>query len=392
MPEGVVRSLKHRGLPAPDGALRDAGGNPTNDPAALYTDPRGTIQPLGGAFGYRGTALGMLVDVLAALLADDDTDDIARAGSNLAMLAIATDQEFSARARRMGDYIRTSPPLDDSRPVMLPGERELREARRAADGPISVDAPTWAALLKLAGGGRSPTAGRLTLTGAKTEGYGCRTPIDWRRRKKPAFGRSPKPVASLGGSSQGSEGKPISRAAAPGRSLPSGGRFGRETEMTKTKYLSGMAGAALLATATFAATGHAEDKQLYIIGVFHADVSNSFSSVVKKGVEQAGKDLDVKVEFVGPDKFDVVAQGQLIEAAIAKKPDGLFVSLPDCDALKPMVQEAVKAGIPVMSFNSGANCFKDVGSLVHVAEDGIQEGLGAGEPACQARRQERASA
>jgi len=30
--------------------------------------------------------------------------------------------------------------------------------------------------------------------------------------------------------------------------------------------------------------------------VFHADVSNSFSSVVKKGVEQAGDDLNVKVE------------------------------------------------------------------------------------------------
>lgn len=97
----------------------------------------------------------------------------------------------------------------------------------------------------------------------------------------------------------------------------------------------------------------AQDKPLYIIGVFHADVSNSFSSVVKKGVEQAGKDLGVKVEFVGPEKFDVVAEGQLIEAAIAKKPDGLFVSLADCDALKPMVQDARAAGIPVMSFNAG---------------------------------------
>ena len=96
-------------------------------------------------------------------------------------------------------------------------------------------------------------------------------------------------------------------------------------------------------------------------------MSNSFSSVVKKGVEQAGADLGVKVEFVGPDKFDVVQQGQLIEAAIAKGPDGLFVSLPDCDALKPAVQQAIDAGIPVMSFNSGAACFKDVGSLVHIA-------------------------
>jgi len=147
----------------------------------------------------------------------------------------------------------------------------------------------------------------------------------------------------------------------------------------KAKILSGLASAVLLATVAMTGPIASQDKQLYIIGVFHADVSNSFSSVVKKGVEQAGKDLGIKVEFVGPDKFDVVAEGQLIEAAIAKKPDGLFVSLPDCDALKPMVEEATKAGIPVMSFNSGASCFKQAGSLVHVAEDGITAGIGAGE-------------
>jgi simple sugar transport system substrate-binding protein len=148
--------------------------------------------------------------------------------------------------------------------------------------------------------------------------------------------------------------------------------------MQRVMHLAGLTAAGLLAAAAVSAA-QADDKQLYIIGVFHADVSNSFSSVVKKGVEQAGKDLNVKVEFVGPDKFDVVAEGQLIEAAIAKKPDGMFVSLPDCDALKPVVQDAIKAGIPVMSFNSGAGCFRDAGSLVHVAEDGMEAGLGAGQ-------------
>jgi simple sugar transport system substrate-binding protein len=148
--------------------------------------------------------------------------------------------------------------------------------------------------------------------------------------------------------------------------------------MKRVTHLAGLTAAGLL-VATAIGSANAADKQLYIIGVFHADVSNSFSSVVKKGVEQAGKDLNIKVEFVGPDKFDVVAEGQLMEAAIAKKPDGMFVSLPDCDALKPMVQDALKAGIPVMSFNAGAACFRDAGSLVHVAEDGVQGGIGAGE-------------
>jgi hydroxycarboxylate dehydrogenase B len=146
VPEGVVRNLKYRGLAAPAGALRDAAGRETTDPAAIYTTPRGTIQPLGGAFGYRGTALAMLVEVLAALCAEDDTDDRAREGSNLAMIAIAADAAFAGRAARMAAYLRSSPPLDPARPVLLPGEREQVATAALAGRRISVDGPTWAAL------------------------------------------------------------------------------------------------------------------------------------------------------------------------------------------------------------------------------------------------------
>jgi hydroxycarboxylate dehydrogenase B len=147
-PEGVIRGRLHLGHNAPDGALRDAQGRPTHDPAVLYASPRGALQPLGGDVGYRGTALAVLVDVLAALLAHDEADDPERAGSNLAMLAIATDIEFADRAARMGRYIRSTPPLDPARPVMLPGERERLHARDAAGAPFTVDHPTWAALLR----------------------------------------------------------------------------------------------------------------------------------------------------------------------------------------------------------------------------------------------------
>src|SRR5262249_54324459 len=150
-PEGVIRSLMNRDLNAPPGALRDAGGSPTSDPSALYRTPPGTLQPLGGAVGYRGTALALLVEILAALLAEDDTDDPGRRGSNLAMLAIATEGSFTERAERMGNYVRSSPPIDPRAPVMLPGEREHKEALRIGEGPISVDGPTWEAMVATAG-------------------------------------------------------------------------------------------------------------------------------------------------------------------------------------------------------------------------------------------------
>ena len=63
-PEGIVRRLRDRGLEAPVGALRDADGELTTDPAVLYATPRGAIQAFGGDLGYRGTALGLFVEVL----------------------------------------------------------------------------------------------------------------------------------------------------------------------------------------------------------------------------------------------------------------------------------------------------------------------------------------
>jgi LDH2 family malate/lactate/ureidoglycolate dehydrogenase len=109
-PEGVIRSLLHRGLKAPPGALRDGFGAATDNPATLYGNPRGAIQPLGGSVGYRGTALAIFVEVLAALLAEDESDDLARKGSNLAIIAVACDDALADRTARMAQYIRACPP------------------------------------------------------------------------------------------------------------------------------------------------------------------------------------------------------------------------------------------------------------------------------------------
>ncbi len=152
VPEGVIRSLMNRGLPAPEGAIREPDGTPTTDPRAIYGTPRGAIQPLGGAFGYRGTALGILVDVLAALLAEDDADDPKREGSNLAMLAIAVDGGFAGRSAQMTNYIRSSPPIDPARPVMMPGEREQQEMARSGGRAVLVDGPTWTSMVARASG------------------------------------------------------------------------------------------------------------------------------------------------------------------------------------------------------------------------------------------------
>ncbi|MCY7419320.1 MAG: Ldh family oxidoreductase [Chloroflexi bacterium] len=142
--EGVVRSLRNRGLPTPDGFLRDADGLPTMDPGALYATPRGAIQAFGGPLGYRGTALALLVEVLTTLLSDESIDDPTSVGTDMTLIAIQPSDGFGELAARLSEHIRSTLPIDPMRPVLMPGDRE-RAAASAATG-LLVDAPTWAAL------------------------------------------------------------------------------------------------------------------------------------------------------------------------------------------------------------------------------------------------------
>jgi simple sugar transport system substrate-binding protein len=101
--------------------------------------------------------------------------------------------------------------------------------------------------------------------------------------------------------------------------------------------------------------------------------------VAANGVEAAGEDMGVTVEYQAPETFDMVAMSDLIDAAVASQPDGLVVSIPDADALGPSIKAAVDAGIPVISMNSGSDDFADLGVLVHVGQTEFEAGLIAGQ-------------
>ena len=82
--------------------------------------------------------------------------------------------------------------------------------------------------------------------------------------------------------------------------------------------------------------------------ITHGQASDPFWSVVKKGVDQAAKDMGVTAIYESPTSatFDVVAMSRLIDTAVAAHPDGLVVSIPDPTGLGPSIKAAVAAGIP----------------------------------------------
>lgn len=113
--------------------------------------------------------------------------------------------------------------------------------------------------------------------------------------------------------------------------------------------------------------------------VTHGQAIDGFWGVVRNGVAQGAKDMGVTVNYSAPDtESDMVKMSQLIEAAIAKNPDGIVVSIPNPDALGPAIKKAVDAGIPVISMNSGSDVFRDLGVLAHVGQTEYEAGFGAG--------------
>jgi len=120
-------------------------------------------------------------------------------------------------------------------------------------------------------------------------------------------------------------------------------------------------------------------KKPHIIVVTHRQVSDSFWVVVKNGVQLAAKETGANVEYRAPEKFDMVAMSQLIDAAVASKPDGLVVYIPDADALGKSIKAAVAAKIPVISMNSGSDVSKSLGCLTHIGQEEEYAGKKAGE-------------
>jgi len=117
-----------------------------------------------------------------------------------------------------------------------------------------------------------------------------------------------------------------------------------------------------------ATSGGVTQRGYRIAVVTHGQASDPFWSVVANGVSAAAKDMGVTAEYNAPQTFDMVAMSQLIDAAVASKPDGLIVSIPDADALGPSIKKAVDAGIPVISINSGSDVFKSLGVLAHIGQ------------------------
>jgi simple sugar transport system substrate-binding protein len=148
--------------------------------------------------------------------------------------------------------------------------------------------------------------------------------------------------------------------------------------------LVGSLAAILLAMPRVTSAPAAEPEQIRIAFIAHTSFSHSggFWATIKNGAEQAAKDLtghNVHVEFLAPEQEDPSVMAGVIGAAVATNPSAIAVSLPAVDAERGPIQAAVSKGIPVVTYNSGVDDFRSVGSLAHVGSVESEAGLAAGD-------------
>lgn len=136
------------------------------------------------------------------------------------------------------------------------------------------------------------------------------------------------------------------------------------------KRIASTALAGLLALSGMSAAAHADGlkapEDVRIVFVVHGIASDSYWSVVKRGVDDAAELLGAQIDYYHPQEFDVVEQARLLNAAIASKPDGIVVSIADADAMRASITSALAANIPMVVIDSGETQGAEMGTTAYV--------------------------
>lgn len=111
----------------------DAAGEPTADPAVLFSSPPGTLLPMGGLdHGHKGYALGLMVEAITSGLAGHGRSDPKEGwGASIFIQVLAPElfggaEKFRRETGHLAATCRANPPRPGVERVRLPGESGLR--------------------------------------------------------------------------------------------------------------------------------------------------------------------------------------------------------------------------------------------------------------------------
>jgi len=101
--------------------------------------------------------------------------------------------------------------------------------------------------------------------------------------------------------------------------------------------------------------------------ITHEQAGDTFWDKIRAGAEDAAKAHGITLNYSnnenGPE------QATLVQNAIDSKVSGIAVTLSNADAVIPVTQKAVAAGIPVVAFNQGITDYKKAGAKMYFGSD-----------------------
>ena len=134
---GLTGRLNKEGRKLPGQWLLDGLGNPSDDPAALFNEPKGGLLPIGGLdHGHKGYALGLLVEALTQGLAGHGrADPVEGWAANVCVQVFdpalfGGTENFTRQTEYIANACRTTPPRPGFERVRLPGESGLRHREK----------------------------------------------------------------------------------------------------------------------------------------------------------------------------------------------------------------------------------------------------------------------
>jgi len=152
--EGKLRLYRARGESTPPGWIVDSAGNSTTDPNDFYDG--GALLPFGHGEGHKAYGIAFMVDLFGGILSGGGIPgDPAEAFTNDCTIIVINVEQFAPivdgkrRAAAMTQYIKETRLLDESRPVLYPGEPEIASRLANLEKPIEIERTTWATIVSV---------------------------------------------------------------------------------------------------------------------------------------------------------------------------------------------------------------------------------------------------
>ncbi|MGA2809339.1 MAG: substrate-binding domain-containing protein [Terracidiphilus sp.] len=111
---------------------------------------------------------------------------------------------------------------------------------------------------------------------------------------------------------------------------------------------------ATLALAILSTSGCARHSTKEVFYLIATNVNLPYWHTAAAGFNSAAAQYKVTAKVVGPDTYDPAGELDALHKAIAAKPAGILISVADASVVQPGIDEAVNAGIPVITMDSDA--------------------------------------